>query len=241
MKLIMIFDESYNSNKRLLPRDIRNYLGSITKENKDLNQIVMWHERKQPTFIYSMPNPKSAAVYSFKNDDMTIFAMEALKQLIEKNPQLYINDQVLNIKEVFISNYDYSPMKSGLYERRLRTPLVIACGDYEYARARNLSSGDKLDTKELENMTREIIIESVRFQTRDWFDTEIDISNALIKFKDLEYTPIKYKEDTKEYYAAVRGTIISNIELPQFLGYKCGLGYGELSTLKEMDRRRKVK
>ena len=76
--------------------------------------------------------------------------------------------------------------------------------------------------------------------SRDWFDEEDEMQeimeDTIILFKDLEYTPIKYKNN--EYYPAIRGTIISNKYLPLFIGYKSGLGFGELSTLKEMDRRK---
>lgn len=245
MKLIVLYKKPLEGNSRLLPRDIRNYIASILKDSdqkdeKEAHEVIMAHQNVQPTFIFSMPNRKSFCIYSFKKDPKTKRMMNAIKECIQKNQTLKINNVNAEVKEVFIARAEYTRFESGLFERRLRTPLVIAAAEFEYAICRKFSEEGKVDMAKLKKYTEKKIKETIGLMARDWFDTEEEVlelmEDTTIMFKDLEYTPIPYKKG--EYYPAVKGTIISDRNLPLFIGYKSGLGYGELSSLKEMDRRR---
>lgn len=238
MKIVILFKNKYQSKKRLEPRDIRNYIGSITENNPELNKFVMWHERSLSPIIYSMPNPTSAAIFLFdKTSKKSEVFAEEIKKAILANSTLYVNDEIIEIADVRILEHHYTDFNKGYYERELKTPMIIAVSKSEYARARKLSvDKDNIDYNKLEELVIEKITESIMTQTATWQGKENDISGELIvKFRDLKYTPIKYKEGI--YFPAVRGAIISNMKLPQFLGYKIGLGYGELLTIKEMKRR----
>lgn len=237
MKLVVLYKEPLKGDERLLPRDIRNYIASITKDDDAVHSVVMSHERKQPTLLYSMPNRKSFAIYSFRKDDEVKELFKKIKAKIEENPIISINGASAVVKEVFTTKWYYTNFKNGLFERRLRTPMVIGASVGEYARARQLSADGEVDMQELQKFVTDTIKESIRFQHRDWFDEEYEADDLMIVYKDLEYTPIRYKEG--QYFPAVRGTIICNKELPMFIGYKSGLGFGELSTIKEMNRRKK--
>jgi len=241
MKLVGIYKNPIKGDKRLFPRDIRNYIASISKEDETLHKMIMGHESKQPTFIFSMPNRKSFAIYTFKKDTHTIGAMNRLKALISKNPNINIKDVSLTVKEAFTSAFDFTRFEYGFEERRLRTPLIIAATEFEYAMCAKHTKED-FDQVWLEKYVADKIKEIIVLTCKDWYGqeeadkVEVMLEEAIILFKDLEYCPIKYKENL--YYPAVRGTIISNVHLPMFIGYKSGLGYGELSSLKEMDRRK---
>jgi len=241
MKLVTIYKNPIQGTGRLLPRDIRNYIASISKEDKVLHDIVMSHKNKQPVFIFSMPNRKSFAIYTFKTDTRTKSALNRLKQLIIDNPKIDINGVSVKADRVFSSSYDFTRFEYGFEERRLRTPLIIASAEFEYALCAKHTK-ENFDQKWLESYVADKIKEVTVLMCRDWYGqeeadrVEVMLEEVIILFKDLEYSPIKYKENL--YYPAVRGTIISNIHLPMFIGYKSGLGYGELSSLKEMDRRK---
>jgi len=241
VKLIVVYEEPLKGKERLFPRDIRNYIASITKGDEVHNEI-MGHHRKQPTFIFSMPNRKSFCIYTFKSDENTHKMMKSIVKRVMENREIKLAGVNLMVKKAYTSPYEFSLLRSGLFERRLRSPMIIASQEFEYAICRKFSNGG-VDKKALERFTREKIKETVVLMARDWFGEERAevvseiMEDTMIMFKELEYTPIKYKEN--EYYPAVRGTIICDVELPHFIGYKSGLGYGELSTLKEMDRRKK--
>jgi len=253
MKLVVIYKESIKG-KKLLPRDVRNYVASICKQDKELHDIVMsqGHHNKQPTFIFSTTNKKSFAIYTFKKDKLVEEAMKRLSVLLYQNPQIHIRGIKAVVKESFTTEYEFTKFEYGLLEREIRTPIIIAAAEYEYAicvKATKDKDGRKeCDQKWLEEYTASKIKETAVLVAKDWFGEEESLKiealleDTIILFKDLKYTVIKYKENL--YFPAVTGTIISNRKLPQFLGYKSGLGYGELSTLKVMDtvnKKKKVK
>lgn len=241
MKLIVRYSKPLQGEDRLLPRDIRNYVASITKEDDDVHNEIMGHKRIQPTFIFPMGNRKSFAIYTFKEDAKTKKMMQTIKKRINENKELRLNGVKVTIASVEEAVYKFTNFEEGLLERRLRSPLVIAKAEYEYAICRKLSEGDEVNMTELKKYTASKIKDTICVMARDWFDTEEEtrllLEDATIMFKDLEYTPIEYKKGF--FYPAVRGTILCDVKLPQFIGYLSGLGYGELSTMKEMDRRRK--
>jgi hypothetical protein len=235
MKLICLYENELQGKERLYPRDIRNYINSIIpQENIELKSFFAWHEHSTSPVIYPMPNRKGFAIISYKSDAVAYF--EKLMELIKNSSELTFKNGIKNsIKTIFTTKYNYTRFDNGVVERKMRTPLVIASSKQDYAKARELSK-DEIDMKALEELTRDAIKQSLIKTNKDWFDRELDfIDDVFILFKNMEYIPIKYKEN--EWYPAVRATIISNIELPEFIGYKIGLGYGELMRLKEMDRR----
>jgi len=241
VKLVTIYKEPLKGDERLYPRDVRNYIASIMQGDPEVHSIIMGHERKQPTFIFSMPNRKSFGIYSFKRGNKIKEMMNLIKKRIEENPVLKIGGANASVGRVYTTPFEFTRFEDGLFERRLRTPLIIASAEFEYAECRKLSADGTVDMAWLKKFTTGKIKETISLMARDWFDEEEQVDEimeeTIILLKDLEYTPIKYKEG--QYFPAVRGTIISNKALPLFIGYKSGLGYGELSSLKEMDRRKK--
>lgn len=244
MKLITIYKNPIEGDGRLLPRDIRNYIASICKTDKELHAMVMSHEHKQPTFIFSMPNRKSFGIYTFKKDTRTKGALNRLKQLIIANPNIMIKNVSVVAQKVFTAPFEFTRFEYGFEERRLRTPLIIASTEFEYAMCAKHTK-ENFDQAWLEKYVADKIKEVTILMCRDWYGqeeadrVEAMLEEGIILFKDLVYSPIQYKENL--YYPAVRGTIISNFQLPLYIGYKCGLGYGELSSMKEMDRRKGIK
>lgn len=236
MKLVCIYQKPLTGTQRLYPRDIRNYINSvIPNDYKELKDFFAWHEHSTSPVIYTMPNRKSFAIISYDKRANKYFTQ--LQEFIYNSSSLSFKNGIINnIKECFTAKYNYTRFEHGVIERKMRTPLVIASSKEDYAKARELSSGDSIDIKALEDLTRDAILQSLIKTNKDWFDRELDfVEDILLLFKDLEYHPIKYKEN--QWYPAVRATIISNLELPDFIGYKIGLGYGELMRIKEMQKR----
>lgn len=224
MKLVVIYDEK--PEHKLLPRDIRNIMGSLTKDEPEVNKLVMWHERKQPPLIYTLPTYSSFAIISYLETDEVKNALEFIKNKLKKDGALKLSNSSVKIKNAYIADYHYTRFSEGFYERKLKSPMVLGASAGEYARARELSK-DGVDIEKLKSFAVDTIKESIRFQNRDWFNKEdFEVDDIMIMFKDIRYTVVKYKDN--ENYPAVFGTIISNRNLPDFIGYKCGMGYGEL-------------
>lgn len=234
MKLVVTYKKPLDGIK-YTPHDIRNLLGSLTKEIPEVNKVIMWHERKQSPIIYSIPNYRGFAIITYLDTPEIHHVFEVLKTKLQEFATITMKGANVAIKEVFIAKFRYTDFRDGLYERKIRTPLVLGSSKWEYKRARELSKDGKVDMEELKRFTVDTIKESIKFQNRDWFNKEdFEVEDLMLIFKDLEYVVIEYKP--KEFYAAVRGVIICNKRLPDFLGYKCGMGYGELQNIKEARR-----
>ncbi|RLD47242.1 MAG: hypothetical protein DRI86_00930 [Bacteroidetes bacterium] len=244
MKLICIFKNGLIGSGRLLPRDIRNYINSIIPEKeKELKDFFAWHKKGESSpVIYQLPNRKSFAILSYKEDSQAKKMFSELIDLIKENRKLsFKKDNIkLEIENIKINdNFKYTNFEDGFTEKRIHSPLIIASSNQDYAKSRELSANDNIDMKKLKTLAIDAITQSIIKTHRDWFGKEIDesiIDNLMIMFKnDLEYHVIKYKDN--EYYPAIRGTIVCNMKLPDYLGYKIGLGYGELTNLKQMQKR----
>jgi len=231
MKLIVTYKNALVDNQRLFPRDIRNYIGSISSETD--KEFTMWHKNEAPIIIYSQPNRNGFALISYKRDEETKQLFQRILKSILDNKKISFQKENINteVKEAFIIEYDYTNFKNEMCERTLRTPMLMT----QYARARQLSSGE-LNGEKLEKLVIDTIRESIAYTCRSWFGKELDILDELIIMcKDLKYFPMKYKDG--QYYPAVLGTFVANKKLPDYIGYKIGMGYGELMRPKEAKRR----
>jgi hypothetical protein len=232
MKLIVLYEKELIGKQRLFPRDIRNYIGSISGEAD--KEYTMWHKREIPHLIYMMPNRKGFAIVSYIDDDFTKGLFNRILSAIKQNPVISFKNANVKteVKEAYIINYGYKRLTPQYEERRLKTPMLMR----QFARAKSITRDVKdIDMQELEKLVSDEIKESIAYMNRDWFGKEVDLDDLMLVYKDLKYTVVKYKED--QYFPAVYGTIIANKKLPDFIGYNIGLGYGELEQPKVTQRR----
>jgi len=234
MKLIVLYEKHLVGKQKLLPRDIRNYIGSISSD--DDKEFTMWHKREIPHLIYMMPNRKGFAIVSYRDDDFTKALFDRILSAIKQNTQInfHKNNIKTEVKEAYIINYGYSNLTPQYEERRLKTPMLMR----QFQRAKSITSDrNNINAQELEKLVSDEIKESIAYMNREWLDKDIDLDDLMLVYKDLQYTVIKYNDT--QYFPAVYGTIISNKKLPDFIGYNVGLGYGELEQKKITQRRGK--
>lgn len=237
MILTVKLKENIPKEKQLFPRDIRNYLASITKPiDNELFETIMHHERTSPTFIFRKPSKKEFAVITYKNDLKTVKLMNHLEKIILENATLSFKEQDLEaqVEETKKLHCTVSDYKDGFFKYKIATPIVIGSGKRDYARARELSKDkNNTDLRALKKLTEDTITEQLHSNHNDWYKTEEipELNDLSIILKDIKYQPIKYKDN--QYYPAIIGTIISNKRLPSFVGYKIGLGYGQIIHKKD--------
>lgn len=222
MKKILIQYTNENSN-RIFPRDVRNYIGSIVDE--EYKRLFMWHERSSSPFIYGMPRNGYMSIYTYRND-MDEAIAHACDKIIE-NQSLKMAGINGKIDSVMVKNTDYSTFQNGMYEYNCRTPIIVGNIIWRHNEFREImNSKSQMD---LVQFVRSAIAETVSVHTRHYFDEEIDISDSLMIMPKEPIKPFfhKYKDD--RWYPAVNMSFISNMRLPQFIGYKIGMGYGEIA------------
>ena len=232
MKLIVLYEKQLVGSQKLVPRDIRNYIGSISSEED--KEYTMWHKREIPHMIYTMPNRKGFAIISFIDDEFTKKLFARMLENIKSNNELSFQKGKIKtkVKEAFIIKYGYKDLIPQFEERRLKTPMLMR--QFQRAKAITMNVKD-IDVLELERLVTDEVKESIRYMNREWLGREIDLDDLMLVYKDLKYTVIKYKDD--QYFPAVYGTIISNKRLPDYIGYNVGMGYGELEQIKSAQKR----
>jgi len=234
MKLIVLYDKPLIGNQRLLPRDIRNYIGSISSESD--KEYTMWHKREIPHLIYMMPNRKGFAIVSYKDDDFTKELFDRILSSVKQNPKISFHENNIKtaVKEAYIINYGYKNLTPQYEERRLKTPMIMR----QFQRAKSITKDvNNVNIQELEKLVTDEIKESIIYMNKEWLNKEVDLDDLMLVYKDLKYVVVRYKDE--QHFPAVYGTIISNKKLPDFVGYNVGMGYGELEQKKVTQRRGK--
>ena len=198
------------------PRDVRNYVGSIVDEKyKDL---AMWHKNATPELIYVKPFRESFEIISNKND---ISLMSHIAEKIEDHPNFYGK----KIERVWLKNEQFNFPQRGLTTYTTRTPIIIGTNEKEIG----ISFACKVKNN-MEDLTRYIahrIKSDAEYQIKNWFGLDLKIDDfSIISISNLKQLFLDYKDGVK--VPAVTMDFVSNFRLPRFVGYKIGLGWGEI-------------
>ena len=198
------------------PRDVRNYVGAIVDEN--FKDLAMWHKHTTPELIYVKPFKNSFEIISVKND---ISIISHIADKIEKNRDFYGK----KIEKVFLKNEQFLFPQRGLTFYSTRTPIIIGNNEKEIG----ISFACKVKNN-MEDLTRYIahrIKSDAEYQIKNWFGLDLKIDDfSIISISNLKQLFLDYKDGVK--VPAVTMDFVSNFRLPRFVGYKIGLGWGEI-------------
>jgi len=220
MKLKFFTDKSFD-NKKVKPRDIRNIMMSALKDEATASKISnkKKKEHTQSTFVYPKPRPRSFEIVSYTND------LDALAEL-----ELALVGKTINLagKDVLITdakweNEQYESLKQELSMYKTRTPIVITSNPVEHKLVYNLS---RKDDDSLEKYIIQKIKEMIQIQVKEFFNKEISLDDLMIKIT--EFNKVTVDVAKGRYEQAVYMSFMSNYRLPRFLGFKNGLGFGEI-------------
>lgn len=230
-----LFDSEKNGKPLVLPRDIRNLFNSLAKEeHKDL---VAWHKHTPSPIIYSKPFRKSVDVYAY-NDELVEDALNDIVLKLLKIKKVTFGGKTFNIDSVWIKPFTHAPIQEGSYTYQVRTPVIYGSSKTEFFQASQL----KDDTEMLQAYIRDRIVEMAIHTIKHNFGIEINESQfddlTIFFHDDFKRFIQQYKEDQR--FPAFVGTFTCNYSLPRFIGYKTGLGYGEL-RLQGNNKKRKGK
>jgi hypothetical protein len=225
MKKMIIHIERENE-ARFYPRDVRNYIGAIVDEQyKDL---FMHHEKTTSPFAYSKPAKNTIVIYSFLESNT-----EALRHAAEKvmsHRTIALNGSSSKVISVEIKEARYSTFAQGMYEYETRTPIVV--GTLKSQKIEFSKMYQDSDTLGLVEFTRNAIIEAIEVNTRHWFGEGIDLGESLMIIPKSGFKTHRLRYNETHAFPAVTMRFVSNVQLPTFIGYKIGLGYGELIHIK---------
>lgn len=200
--------------KSILPRDVRNYVGSIVDE--EYKDFFMWHEHKQPPVIYIKPYKKGFEIVFYFND---FKAINHLINKIKENRNFY----GIEINNVWSKEESLIPpiklLEPIIYTTR--TPLIVGVNSIEWGITNNIKDNEE----KLKDYLVYKIKDSIAHQLKEYIGVDIDTKDIKIDIKDYRFFYYNYKNS---FYPAFNTSFESNYQLPRFVGYKIGLGFGEI-------------
>ena len=205
MKLLINVPNCFELN--LVPRDVRNYVGAIV--NEKFKDKVMWHENDLSPVIYPKTYKGGFEIVNYFND---VELMQHIKNMIETHRNFFGKE----IKSVRFINEQYEIPQRQEMVYIARTPVIIA-GNLLKFQAPNYN--DYINYR---------IKSDVLFQIKKIFGVDFDF-DLKVMLEDVKRMTVKYKDDV--ILPALTMKLYSNYTLPRFIGYKTGLGWGELSEL----------
>ena len=211
-------------------RDIRNFIGSIANE-KD-KDFVMYHGNGLSPVIYSKPYRNIFEITFAKSDEQSINVIGDLANKLNSKNFLCYGERI-NKVDVSYDNYLSFEDKKEMVFYKSRTPFVLGVNNTEYKILFNVSQ--KSDKTDFIKYLKRRIIDSVIFQAKEYLNSELplDLLDKIeIYFQNQNnqfvFKNIKYKD---KILPVMYLSFISNYRLPEFLGYKMGLGFGQISNV----------
>ncbi len=211
-------------------RDIRNFIGSIADE-KD-KDFVMYHGKGLSPVIYSKPYRNIFEIIFAKSDEQSINVIGDLANKLNSGNFVCYGEKI-NKVDVSYDNYLSFADKKEMVFYKSRTPFVLGVNNTEYKILFNVSQ--KSDKTDFIKYLKRRIIDSVIFQAKEYLNSELplDLLDKIeIYFQNQNnqfvFKNIKYKD---KILPVMYLSFISNYRLPEFLGYKMGLGFGQISNV----------
>lgn len=223
MKLIVKTTRPISGERGMTtPRDIRNLCGSIAPERT--KEIVMWHQSATPHLIYTKASRNSFAIVTYTEEGEAALT-DLAGRFASLDKGISLNHHQTEVSDVILRPSAYRAPKEGLFRYRITSPLIIAGQKPEFAEAREHWE----DEEYIKGFTARVIADNMAKHIEDWFGIDFEPLDLKLVFREFRRFRTPYKED---YFPAVTGEFLSNYSLPDFVGYKIGLGYGELQYKK---------
>ena len=211
-------------------RDIRNFIGSIANE-KD-KDFVMYHGNGLSPVIYSKPYRNIFEITFAKSNEKSINVIGDLANKLNSGNFVCYGEKI-NKVDVSYDNYLSFADKKEMVFYKSRTPFVLGVNNTEYKILFNVSQ--KSDKTDFMKYLKRRIIDSVIFQAKEYLNNELplDLLDKIeIYFQNQNnqfvFKNIKYKD---KILPVMYLSFISNHRLPEFLGYKMGLGFGQIFNI----------
>ena len=209
--------------KNLLPRDIRRYIGDIV--DVEYKELVLWHKRDLPELIYVKPYKNGFEIISYKNN---VKLLIHIKNKLLEYPKINIKGIKSSIQKVFLQEEDYLIPQRQLSFYVIRTPIVIATNNTEFklVYAINKNNNQKDFLKYLHRHFKN----DLQYKLKKIHNIDMNFDDLELMFDEKALRLVEVKEGIKKF-PAIFGKFACNYKLPRFIGYKNGLGFGEIREI----------
>lgn len=219
-KLVLYFQDEINCAHG---RALRGAMASLSSE-KYLPQILH-HKHGISPIIYTKSVKNVVELYLTQDDKL--LESEILNIIL--HPEFNLNGIKLIKSTIHLLQKDIFEVNktNSLIKYSLRTPVIYA------AVSKDIKYVDKLRFNEptkLESFAIEKIKESINQRLCELGKPTHDLSDMKITFDDMKLFACRFKEN-ELYPAFFSRYLYCNYQLPQFLGYKVGVGYGQVKCI----------
>jgi len=228
MKIVIYFKGSILKDDKpaVHAKDVRRYIGSIVSDK--YKKLFLWHESSPAPFLYLKPHKDCFEILTYREDMSD--AIEHIIARVTLNPEIKLNGVSLEVERVRVKNDRFAVIEEGKFRYRTRTPIIIGASKTEHA----IYNSIKDDEEKLKEFTTKCILDSVKYQIKQYFDFDFEaVEDGTILYHNLDHFTVKhYHGDGFEWRPAVWCDFTCSYSLPQTVGYKNGLGFGQIIKSK---------
>lgn len=219
-KIVLYFQNEINGTHG---RALRGAMATLASD-KHITQILH-HQHGVSPIIYTKSVKNVMELYLTHDDGL--LENEVLNIIL--HPKFNLNGIKLIKSTIHLLQKDIfeTNKTNSLIKYSLRTPVIYA------AVSKDIKYVDKLrfnDPTKLESFAVEKIRESINQRLRELGKPTHDLSDMKITFEDIKLFACKFKQN-ELYPAFFSRYLYSNYQLPLFLGYKIGVGYGQVRCI----------
>jgi len=232
LQVVRIDYSRFRGEGLLTQRDIRALVLKFIPENNEYYRLLNWHERSVPRIVYAKPGNSYTLIYSTIPDVAEYVANKIHKTLV------YVNGKKVAIKGARVKKVKFvvEELNDSVYMYKTRTNIITAVNDTEWKI--NTAVKHRGGIENLENdVLANILKRTITHIYDEWFGFEPDVENLRVRIVSgkhfLDHT---YKEGEK--FPSWGGYFFCNYALPPFVGYKIGLGMGEVLLKAELPKER---
>ena len=227
--------------------EIRDYIIKMSNSEEDSIRSIINHSTHSiPKVIYARPHKNKIKVYGIGSDGAK--AIERLHEMFKDKKSIVIKNKKYKIKQLFITdNLQLLPRSTDIKNRYTTlTPLCVINKHnqrtYQWIVGKNFGDGKYIQHgtpeqlksfyKDIEEFTSNQIRDHIRYMLSQLFKGKKKedfkfVDDIVIEWESINIIHHHYHTEEKAI-PMVRGQFTSNYELPMFVGYKTGKGFGEL-------------
>lgn len=227
--------------------EIRDFVIKMSNNEEDSIRGILNHSSHSiPKIIYARPHKNKIKIYGIGDDGSR--AIKRLQEMFRDKKSIVIKNKRYEIRQSFVTdNLQFLPRSTEIKNRYTTlTPLCVINKynqrTYQWIVGKNFGDGKYIQHgteeqlksfyKDIEEFTSNQIRDYIKYMLSQLFkgknkDDFKFADNIIIEWESINIIHHHYHTEEKSI-PMVTGQFTTNYELPKFVGYKIGKGFGEL-------------
>jgi len=153
--------------------------------------------------------------------------LQLLNHIAEKlkDKEISIKNIKAKIEKVWFKNEEFIIPQKGLCFYETRTPVILSTNNTEFKIVYAINTNNNIE--EMKKFIEYRIKKDIEYKAKEYFNLDLDLKDLNLIIQNENIRLVEYKEGLKKFQAVFM-KFASNYSLPRFIGYKTGLGWGEI-------------